>query len=269
MAARDDLEAHAAERFELAEQRAALCIVELVTAGVRDHRDAACGIDPPHGVGERRPRVRHIAGLAFAEIRLEYRLSVFGAAALDEMAREVGAAHELGIGDVAARAFESSGYAYALELGRHALRALEASRARRAQTFDEHGVPGIDEESDDMHGVRPPRHRHFHAVDELDPFLDGGSACFGQPAELVVIGQREHADAALRRAQDELARAHRSVRVRRMAVQVVAADARRHALFWCRRLWAGTCCARKSIWSARMRRLVRIRYSARFGTYGR
>jgi hypothetical protein len=29
-----------------------------------------------------------------------------------------------------------------------------------------------------------------------------------------------------------------------------------------------TCCRRNSIWSEKMRRLVRIRYSALFGTYG-
>src|SRR5262249_55083049 len=34
------------------------------------------------------------------------------------------------------------------------------------------------------------------------------------------------------------------------------------------REWLATCCLRNSIWSARMRRLVRIRYSALFGTYG-
>src|SRR6185436_8402575 len=34
------------------------------------------------------------------------------------------------------------------------------------------------------------------------------------------------------------------------------------------REWDATCCLRNSIWSARMRRLVRLRYSALFGTYG-
>src|SRR3954470_8292412 len=67
----DDFDRRPAEFPKFSEQLAHLCIVERVTPGMRDHRDAAAVLDPVHSVTKARPLVRHEGRLSAAEITIE------------------------------------------------------------------------------------------------------------------------------------------------------------------------------------------------------
>ena len=105
VAAGDDLDAAAAVALELGEERVLLGRRELVARRMGDDRDAAGIADPGHRVLQRRPAVRHEARLAFDQEAAEHLLRVGADAALDQVAREVGARDEVGVADVAQRAF--------------------------------------------------------------------------------------------------------------------------------------------------------------------
>ena len=135
MAAGDDLDAAAAVALELGEERVLLGRRELVARRMGDDRDAAGVADPGHGVLQRRPAMRHEAGPAFDEKAAEDLLRVGADAALDQVAREVGARDQVGVADVAQRAFVGAGDADLRELVGHLAGTRLAAAARRREAL--------------------------------------------------------------------------------------------------------------------------------------
>src|SRR5699024_2530459 len=100
VAAGDDFDRVAAELAEFVEQHALGGGVEAVAARMGDDGDAAGTLDPAHGLVERGPAVRHVAGFAFAEVFAEDLGGAGAAAGLDDVAGEVGARQQIGVADV-------------------------------------------------------------------------------------------------------------------------------------------------------------------------
>ncbi len=163
VAAGDDLDAASAVRDELGDQRVLLGRREAVAAGVRDDGQPAGVHDPAHRVAQRRPAVRHVAGLALGEEAAEDLGHVRALAALHQETREVGAGDQLRIAGELERAFVGAGDADLGEAVGHLLRPRAAAAARGAQAFDDARIVMVEAQADDMHHLAGESHRDLGA----------------------------------------------------------------------------------------------------------
>ncbi len=181
---------------------------------MRQHRLAARTAYPAHGVDQRRPLVRNVARLAGHQEPAECVPRVGDLANFREEAREVGAPDQRRVLREAQRPFEGAVDPRLLQFPRDTLRALQPPAAHADEPRRQRLVAGIDAQPDDVDRAAAPGDGDFHAVDEAHACRKRRLARFGQPAQLVVVGERPdlHAVARPRGARPRRAAAPRPTR---------------------------------------------------------
>ena len=189
---------------------------------MREHRLAACDVDPVNRLRECRPLVLHVSGVALRQITLEDILGFLRVTRLDEEAREVRAADEALAGDVLESAFVRARDAHVRKAIGHLARTMLPARTDGRETLVELAVGRIDSERDDVQRKVAPAHGQLGAVDQADTALEGSYSGFSEPGDLVVIGECEHVHPALRCPLHQLAGRKQSIGVDGVAMKVVA-----------------------------------------------
>nr|GEU28413.1 hypothetical protein [Tanacetum cinerariifolium] len=220
VAASHHLDGGAAQLLELVEQLALRQLAEAVAARVGDHGNTARAADPAHGFGQRAPGMGHVAGPAFGQIFFKDFGNVGAGANIDQVARKVGARHQVRVAHELERALVGAVDAGQRQLARDFAAAVVAPRAGAGQAFRQLAVVLVDMKADDVHGFLGPGDGNFHARHKPHALLDGRHAGGGNPAHLVVVGQRPHVHAALARVLGHGGRRHDAVGNVGMAVQV-------------------------------------------------
>ena len=140
---------------------------------------------------------------------------------LDDVAREVRTRDQRRVADVLERALVGAVDADLVELRRHAHGARIAAAAHMGEAVDQRLEGRIEAEGDDMHRlVVAPGHRNLRAVEELHAQGVGLGARLNQPADLVVVGQRQQFDAVAMGATHHGGRREQAVGNGRMAVEI-------------------------------------------------
>jgi len=220
MAAAHHFDRCASSRPELGQQFVQLRRVERVAPGMGNDGNASAACYPARRVAKVCPLMRHVAWLPGAEKTFERAFDVLHHAALDEQTREMRAPYQSRVVGQLARTLKAAPDAKRIQRGGHFLGARGAPASRRSETRLQRRIVRIDAETDDMDGLPAPRHRYFDTVDELEPMTVSGNVRWRKSASIIVVGQRQNPDAALRGARDQFVRAQGAVGVRRMAVQV-------------------------------------------------
>jgi len=179
-------------------------------------------MDPAERLGHRRPFVLDVTGHAADQKALEAFLGFARVAGLDQKAREVRAADQPLAGDIFHRAFVRARDAGRCQRIGDAAGAMRAPVADRRQSGEQRRALGIDAKCHDVQGDVAPADRKLGAGNKAHAGVLRGRARLGQPADLVVVGQRPDIDAAQRRALRDGGGRQQSVGVGRMAVQIVA-----------------------------------------------
>ncbi len=195
--------------------------VDLVAARVRDDGLTPGRVNPDDGVGERRPRMRDVAGIAARQVPLEDVLRLARIACFDEVAREVRPRDEPLARHVLHRAFVR-----AFDAGRREGLADPAGAGRSSdpngvEPFGQHRMGRIDSQRDDVQRAVVPAHRKLGSADELDSRVSRSGSRFGKAAHFVMIGQRKDVDAARGGACNDRGRRQKTIGMRRVAVQIV------------------------------------------------
>lgn len=227
VAAAHDFNRATAEFTEIGEQRSHLRRIERIAPGMGDDGNAAAAVDPAHRIAQARPLVWHEGRLAAAKKTLECGVDIPDFAPLHQEPREMRASYHLRIVGKLPRAFEAVGNTKLVERCGHFLRTLDAPAAGRGKSGLQHAIRGIDAETDDVYCLAAPSHGNFDAVDELQPVLARCRVRRSKPAGIIVVGQCEHADAALCGARHQCVGSQCAIGKDRMAVQIVIIQFRR------------------------------------------
>ena len=224
VAAAYNLNRRTAQIAEFRQQRVHLRRVQRIPAGMRKHGGPSAAVNPAYRSAQGRPLVGHIARLATAEKALERSLDVLHDTFPDQKSREMRTPYQTRVGGVLLRAITAAGDAERLERSNDFPGAINSSAAGRCQSGLQCRIGWIDTEADDMDGLALPGHRNLDAVDQPDMVRGGGSACCDQPTRIVVVGQREHSNAALSGAGNQFAGSQSTVRKGGMAVKIQVAQ---------------------------------------------
>ena len=206
---------------ELREQLAHLP-VDLVSSWMREYRLAACRVYPSDCLRERCPLMRHVARFATDQVAPKAIPGVASMSGLDQKPGKMGAADEARAGAEPHRAGVRIGDAGRAKLFTHALRAMRAAGPYGLETLAQGGAVGVDAERHDVQRDVTPAYRELGAVDEAHSRFLRGRARFAKAAGLIVIGQRQHVDAARARPSGDFRRLEQTVGIGRVAVQIVA-----------------------------------------------
>ena len=144
--------------------------------------------------------------LTCAEITLERAVHVLDRAALDEKPREMSTADHVRIRRELAHAFLAAGNACIVKRRGDFVGPAVTAIACCGQSRLQLHIGRIDAEPDHVQCVPVPGHRDFDPIDqgEIDA-LRGGTGRSEAPG-VIVIGQREHFEAAFARARHEFVR---------------------------------------------------------------
>ena len=163
------------------------------------------------------------------EVGVEDAAYVAADADLDQIAREVRAADQVGIVGVGQRAFERTADTDALEIGGHPPRTLDPSGADAGEPGIERRVGGSERQADDMDLPAFPLDRHLDAIDETHGAGVGRSTRLGEAGDVVVVGQREHVHAVGGGPASDFGGGQQPVRFVRMTMEIDVEHERGHA----------------------------------------
>ena len=190
-----------------------------------EDRLAAGLVDPAERLGHRRPFVLDVARhCRVTRKRLKHVLGLARVAGLDEEAREMRAADQSLAGHVFHRAFVGIRDAGGRQrIARCGGRDASGPRESTPSPREQRRAFGIDAAAPRRAAVTSRQLTDSsRAGDKAHACAFCGGARLGETADFVVIGQRPHVDAALRRALRDGSGRQQAVGVGRMAVQIVA-----------------------------------------------
>jgi len=162
---------------------------------MRNYRDAASTQNPTNSIRQARPFMLDVTGLARHKVRLENTARIATHTDLDEIAGEMGTADQTRIFGVPHGSLEAAGITDFLQFRSHALGSIDAPRTYPLQAGVEHCITGIEIESEDMNLRTAPLDRNFNAIHETHPCRIRCLTRLRQPAQRVVIGQRQQFNA--------------------------------------------------------------------------
>src|SRR5262249_6880421 len=125
------LDAITAEIAKLGQESAHASGADVVSTRMRDDRLAARRMDPAHGLCQRRPLMRRVAGLASSEVMLEHVLDVARVAFLHQEPGKMSAGDQMFIRYVLHRTFIGATDSYRCERIGHLLGSGDASGTDR------------------------------------------------------------------------------------------------------------------------------------------
>jgi hypothetical protein len=180
--------------LELGKQRVFLVGRELVARRVGDHRHAPGLGDPAHRVAQRRPAVRHIAGLAFDQVFAKHLAVSRHTPGFNQKACKVGARNQFGVAHELQGALVGAVDAHLRQLRRHFARAPAAAAPGGGQALRELRVVGIEPQAHDVHGGVGKADGDFRAREVSHALAAGGGGGAVLAADLVVVGQGPQLD---------------------------------------------------------------------------
>ena len=158
---------------------------------MRQHGKPAGIKNPAHRLIQRGPDVFDVTGFARHQITLEHLARVTGKAALDDIARKVRAPQQRRVAAITHGALEGVVNARLCERLRHLASTIVAAGAHLFEALLERQIIRVDPQTQHMNGVGFPRDRHLHTRNEHKTQALRLGLCFGEPTQVVVIGQRE------------------------------------------------------------------------------
>src|SRR5574337_1053622 len=213
----DGLSAQLLESFE---QRRQAFARETASGRVGHHGHASCPVDPVQRILQVSPSVLHEAGPSADQIMLEHRLHVGHDATLYQIAGEVGAAHQVGIGRQPPGTLKRPTDAHPLQLLGHAHRPAVAPCAHLDQAGFQTGIVGVDGQPDDVHRLLAPGDRNLHPVDQPQAGVGRRLPGFGKAAQFVVVGEGQHVYPVFGGPADHLPGAEETIGNGGVAVQI-------------------------------------------------
>ncbi len=144
----------------------------------------------------------NVTALAEAEVLSECGLDVGRVAPFHEEAREVAAAYDSGVTGKPGGTSQTVRDTRGTELPRDLCCTKSARQANAGKTAGERCVARVYAESNHMHGPAGPGDRNLDSRHEDDAGIASRRCCLRQPADFVVVGEREHGDPVVRRALD-------------------------------------------------------------------
>ena len=133
---------------------------------MRQHRRAPGAPNPAQGIGQRRPALRHEAGLALHQPVVEHLALAAADTLRHQIAAEVTAGDETGIGRKTQRAFIGAGHAVPFQRGGDLGGAHAAAVTVGGQAGLQRSVGRVDAQADDVDGVTCPGNRDLDTVNE-------------------------------------------------------------------------------------------------------
>lgn len=189
--------------FEFVEQRVHLQRRKTVSVRVRQDGVAARAADPRDCLPKGNPRMGDVTALAGPQVLFERGLGVGGMTLLHQEAGEVAAAHDGCVAGELGGTSQTVRDTRGVKLLRDLFGTKAARHSNPCQAMSERCVARLYAEPDHMHGQSGPGDRNFDSRHEDDAGSASRRRCLRQPADFVMVGEREHGDPVLRRALDQ------------------------------------------------------------------
>jgi hypothetical protein len=204
--------------FEFVEQRVHLQRRKTVSGRVRQDGVAARATDPCDCLAEGDPPMGDVTALAGPQVLFERGFGVGGMALLHQEAGEVAAAYDGCVAGEPRGTSQTVRDTRGVKLLRDLFGTKAARHANPCQAMGKRCIARLYAESDHMYGQAGPSDRNFDSRHEDDAGIASRRRCLRQPADFVMVGEREHGDPVVRRALDQRCGSQHSIGIRGVAV---------------------------------------------------